>query len=268
MIDQSFSITLTVDKSPLEVFNAIGNVRGWWSEEIVGETTRLNDRFIYQYRDVHRAEIQVTDVIPGEKIVWQVLNNFFSFTKDKTEWIGTRIIFEIRKKDGSTELHFTHLGLIPDNECYTACVSGWNQYIQTSLQNLINTGSGQPNRNEKAITIHELVLRYAELARQEKWFEIQDELFSDDIISIEPADSPWFQNAEGRSAVRQKGEDWVKRITGVHRTSTTEPVVGGDFFAVGREVEITVQDLGNVQINQVMVYEVKNGKIVTEQFFY
>ena len=117
-------------------------------------------------------------------------------------------------------------------------------------------------------TTQEVAARFNELAKQEKWFDIQDELFADDVKSIDPPDSPYFKNAEGKSAVRKKGEDWVKRIEAAHNRSTTEPVVAGNHFAVGREVDITVNGLGRIQINEIMLYEVRDGKIVSEQFFY
>lgn len=118
------------------------------------------------------------------------------------------------------------------------------------------------------MTTQEVASRFNELAHQEKWFEIQDELFADNVRSIDPPHSPYFGYAEGKNPVRKKGEDFVKRIEAVHRTYTTEPVVGGNHFAVGREVDITVQGFGRIQINQVMLYEVKDGQIVLEQFFY
>jgi hypothetical protein len=120
----------------------------------------------------------------------------------------------------------------------------------------------------KVMTTHEVAARFNELAQQEKWFEIQDELFADNIRSIDPPDSPYFGYAEGKSTVRKKGEDWVKRIEAAHRLYTTEPVVAGNHFAVGREVDITVQGLGRIRIDEIMLYEVKNGEIVLEQFFY
>ena len=119
-----------------------------------------------------------------------------------------------------------------------------------------------------ALTTQQVAARFNELARQEKWFDIQDELFAENVKSIEPDHSPWFTNAEGKATVRKKGEDFVKRIEAVHSLSTSEPVVGGDFFAVAREKDITVQGFGRIQIKQVMLYEVKDGEIVSEQFFY
>jgi hypothetical protein len=122
---------------------------------------------------------------------------------------------------------------------------------------------------DKAVmTTGEVAERFNELARQEKWFEIQEEFFSDNVKSIDPPNSPYFGYAEGRSSVRKKGEDFVKRIEAVHSAYTSESIVAGNHFAVGREIDITVQGLGRIQINQIMMYEVKDGQIVSEQFFY
>ena len=118
------------------------------------------------------------------------------------------------------------------------------------------------------LTTQMVATRFNELAQQEKWFEIQDELFSDDVKSIDPPESPYFGYAEGKAAVRKKGEDFVKRITAAHRRFTTAPIVAGKHFAVGREVDITVEGLGRIQINELMVYEVRNGQIISEQFIY
>ena len=118
------------------------------------------------------------------------------------------------------------------------------------------------------LTMQEVVTRFNELAKQEKWFEIQDELFADNVRSIDPPNSPYFGYAEGKAAVRKKGGDWVKRIEAVHRTYTTEPISGGNHFAVGREMDITVQGFGRIKIDEIMLYEVKDGQIVSEHFFY
>ncbi len=268
MGNENFSATFLVDQSPREVFNAINNVRGWWSEEIEGNTEKLGDEFVYHYQDIHKCTMKLVEVVPEKKVVWLVLNNYFSFTKDTTEWTGTKIIFEINRKGNKTELIFTHVGLVPEYECYSACVNGWSQYIKESLFSLITTGKGQPNSREKAYTVHEVALRFNELAQQEKWFEIQDAFFADDVKSIEPSGSPYMGYAEGKDAVRKKGEGFVKTITAFHGASTTAPVIAGNHFAVGREVDITVQQHGRIQMKQIMLYEVRDGKIISEQFFY
>src|SRR3990170_7731173 len=114
------------------------------------------------------------------------------------------------------------------------------------------------------MTTQEVAARFNELAQQEKWFEIQDEFFADDVRSIDPPDSPYFGYAEGKASVRKKGEDFVGRIEEVHRVYTSEPIVAGNHFAVGREKDITVRGHGRIQINQIMLYEVKDGQIVLE----
>jgi len=118
------------------------------------------------------------------------------------------------------------------------------------------------------LTIQDVAARYHELAQQEKWFEIQDELFAENVRSIEPAGTKHLPNAEGKSAVRKKGEDWVKRVEARHDSYTTSPIIGGNYFVVGRGTDITVQGLGRIKVSELMMYEVRDGKIVLEQFFY
>lgn len=120
----------------------------------------------------------------------------------------------------------------------------------------------------KTMTTQEVATRFNELAQQEKWFDIQSELFADNVRSVDPENSPYFPYAEGKEEVRKKGESFVGRITGMYKLSTSEPLVAGNHFAVQREKELEVTGFGRVHINQLMVYEVKDGQIVLEQFFY
>ena len=149
MTTKDFTTTILVDKTSKEVFDAINNVRGWWSEEIDGSTDKLNSEFDYHYEDVHRCKIKIIELVPNKKVVWSVLDNYFKFTKDKSEWKGTKIIFEIAEKDNKTEMRFTHQGLVPAYECYEICRDAWTGYIQKSLRNLITAGKGQPNATGK-----------------------------------------------------------------------------------------------------------------------
>lgn len=145
MTAADFTTILLVNQTPEEAFNAINNVRGWWSEEIEGSTDKLNDEFTYHYEDVHYCQIKLIEVIPYKKIVWFVKYNYFKFTKDKSEWTGTKISFDIAEKDNQTQIRFTHLGLVPEYECFDICSNAWGQYIRQSLASLITTGKGQPN---------------------------------------------------------------------------------------------------------------------------
>ena len=161
MQNQDFTTTILVDQTPKEVFDAINNVRGWWSEEIEGGTNKLNDEFSYRYEDVHSCKMKLIEVIPRKKIVWLVLDNYFKFTKDKSEWTGTKIIFEIAREDNKTQLRFTHLGLVPEYECFEICRDAWTNYVRNSLRNLISTGKGQPNGKDKPRTENEKKLSSA-----------------------------------------------------------------------------------------------------------
>ena len=161
MTTTDFTTALLVDQDPHEVFTAINHVRGWWSEEIEGGTSKLDDEFNYHFEDVHRCKIRLTEVIPDKKVVWLVLDNYFNFIKDESEWKGTKIIFEITKQDNKTKLRFTHEGLVPSYECFDVCKNAWTQYIQESLFKLITTGKGKPNGKDKPRTEHEKILQSA-----------------------------------------------------------------------------------------------------------
>ena len=161
MQNQNFTTAILVNQTPAEVFKAINNVRGWWSEEIEGSTDKLNDEFNYRFEDLHRCHMKLIEVIPDKKVVWLVMENYFKFTKDKSEWTGTKISFEISEKDNKTQIGFTHLGLVPAYECFDICSNAWTQYIQQSLFNLITTGKGQPNSIGNPRTTDEKKLRSA-----------------------------------------------------------------------------------------------------------
>lgn len=159
MKDKSFTATIKVDQSPEEVFDAITNVRGWWSQAIEGDTKNLNDEFLYYFTDVHRSKMRLVDVVPGKRMVWLVLDNYFNFVEDQHEWNNTQVVFDISREGDKTVLHFAHDGLVPAFECYEACREGWSHYITESLRDLVVTGKGQPNPAEGGFN--------AELAR--KW---------------------------------------------------------------------------------------------------
>lgn len=148
MNNTDFTTTISVDQTPEEAFKAINNVRGWWSEEIEGSTDKLGAEWTYRYKDVHKCKMKITELVPNKKVVWLVADNYFNFTKDKTEWKGTKVIFEISKKGDKTQVHFTHQGLVPEYECFDVCSNAWGSYINGSLRKLISTGKGQPNLKE------------------------------------------------------------------------------------------------------------------------
>jgi len=150
MKNQDLTYTFTVDQSPEEAFAAINDVRGWWSGEIEGKTDKPGAVFTYRYKDIHMSKHEIAEFVPGKKVVWLVLDSYLSFVKDKTEWNGTKVVFEIAKKGGQTQVRFTHAGLDPQRECFNGCSNAWGSYVNGSLRNLIAKGKGSPNKKETA----------------------------------------------------------------------------------------------------------------------
>jgi uncharacterized protein YndB with AHSA1/START domain len=142
MTSQNFQSAFTVPQSPDVVFEAVTNPQKWWTGDIEGNTQRVGDEFSYRYGDVHYTKQRITELVPGRKVVWRVVDSHLSGPEDPSEWTGTEIIFEINEEDGQTELRFSHLGLVPEFECFDSCSSAWGFYVNGSLRRLITTGEG------------------------------------------------------------------------------------------------------------------------------
>jgi hypothetical protein len=145
MGNQNYTATILVDQTPKEVFNAINNVRGWWIDDIDGQSEKLNDEFsVLFYDGVHYSKQKLVEFVPDKKVVWLVTESKLNFIEDESEWTGTKISFEISTIGNKTQLQFTHHGLRPDIECYKDCSNAWGGYIKKSLFELITKGQGEP----------------------------------------------------------------------------------------------------------------------------
>lgn len=134
-----FTTTFAVAASPASVFDAITDVRSWWNGDITGETRDFGDVFVYEHLPEHRSVQRITESRPGERIVWHVDEAHLSFVAESNEWTGTDIVFDLREHDGGTELTFSHLGLVPDVECYEACSSAWSYYVNGKLRQRLDS---------------------------------------------------------------------------------------------------------------------------------
>jgi len=143
--NRDFTTTISVEQTPEEAFEAITNVRGWWSGDIEGPTDALGGEFTYRYEGLHYSKQKVTELVPGKKVVWLIVDSHLAFVEDKHEWNGSMVVFDIARKGDKTEVRFTHTGLVPAHECYGACSNAWGSYIRGSLRRLITTGHGQLN---------------------------------------------------------------------------------------------------------------------------
>lgn len=154
MDQRDFSTTLLVDQTPREVFNAVNNVRGWWSGDIEGSTDRLNEEFTYQQQDLHYCRMKITELVPDTRVAWLVTESSISFVQDKGEWTGTTVRFDISREGDQTRLVFTHEGLIPAMECYSECKPAWTHYVRESLLSLITSGKTHPNEKDSATLVN------------------------------------------------------------------------------------------------------------------
>src|SRR3954469_5322376 len=158
MSDSSYTTTIAVDRTPDEVYATINDVRGWWSEEVEGSTDTVGAEFRFRGHDdaetvEHLATIRVVELVPGKRVVWRVVENYFSFVDEQSEWLDTEIRFELSEDEGGgTRIVFTHEGLLPQHQCFEVCSSAWGLYLHESLPSLITTGSGSPIRRTAPAT--------------------------------------------------------------------------------------------------------------------
>lgn len=143
MTDTDYTFTFEVQQKPPDVFDAVVNVRGWWSQRISGNTDRLGE-FVYEVPEVHRARMLITELTPARRVVWRVLKNWFAFAPDADEWAGSDIIFDIEPTGEGASLTFTHVGLTPQLDCFEGCSVAWSRHALQSLRALISTGAGAP----------------------------------------------------------------------------------------------------------------------------
>ena len=140
---------ITVDATPLEAYQAINDVRSWWSDNIVGDTDVVGSEWYYLVPDIHFSKQVVRELVPGERVIWDFTDGYLDFIADKKEWIGTSGRFDVVEKGGRTEVTFTHEGLASGDECYGVCFDAWTHYITVSLRERIETGAGRIRSREE-----------------------------------------------------------------------------------------------------------------------
>jgi hypothetical protein len=117
------------------------------------------------------------------------------------------------------------------------------------------------------MSIHEVANRLVELCRKGQILEAQEELYGNEITSHEPAHSP-APHTIGKEAVLAKGKYFASSIEERHGGSFGDPIIGGDYFSISCSLDATFKGRGRSQINEICVFQVKEGKIIFEQFFY
>jgi ketosteroid isomerase-like protein len=118
------------------------------------------------------------------------------------------------------------------------------------------------------MTTQEVANRFYELSQQGAYDVIQTELYSNDAKSVEPAHATFITNAAGIEAIKEKGRQFNAMIEEVHGGYCGVPVVAGNFFTCAMGMDLTMKGQPRMQMDEIAVYEVKDGKIVLEQFFF
>ncbi|MEQ9405740.1 MAG: nuclear transport factor 2 family protein [Cyclobacteriaceae bacterium] len=118
------------------------------------------------------------------------------------------------------------------------------------------------------MTTQEIANRLVELCREGKWEEVFQELYSPDIMSIEPEGAAWG-TVKGMEEIAKKGEKWQAMIEEVHGMEISDPLVAENFFTCTMKTKVTMKGMEEaINMDEICVYRVENGKVVSEQFFY
>ncbi len=140
---QDFSYDLTVKVSAKEAMKKISQVGLWWAKDFKGNASKLKDEFSVYFGDTY-VNFRISEVVPDKKIIWLVTDCNLHWIKDKKEWKNTEVIWTLAEKGGKTQIHFVHMSLTPESECYESCEAGWTHHLKDSLLKLINNGKGFP----------------------------------------------------------------------------------------------------------------------------
>ncbi|HEY6977330.1 MAG TPA: SRPBCC domain-containing protein [Chitinophagaceae bacterium] len=153
MENKNYHRTIIVDASAEEAMKKISQINFWWKKDFSGSAGRLNDKFTVPFGEPSFVDFIISEFVPDKKVVWKVTDCYLPWFQDKKEWNNTEVVFEVSQENarpgdlvgrGKTKIDFTHVGLVPEVECYDVCEKGWNGHINT-LVKFINEGKGLPD---------------------------------------------------------------------------------------------------------------------------
>lgn len=143
MENKSFHLTINVNANAAVAFQKINQVDKWWAKKVHGPSEKLGNQFKVDFGTTW-VDFEITEMIPDKKVVWKVTDCNLQWINNKKEWNGTDVVFDISTSNNSTQIDFTHSGLIPACECYNDCKVGWTEHVTESLVQYINEGTGMP----------------------------------------------------------------------------------------------------------------------------
>lgn len=118
------------------------------------------------------------------------------------------------------------------------------------------------------MTTQEVANKLVEYCRTGKWDQAQEELYCTNAVSLEPKGTNWTERVEGLEAIKQKGEKWSSMVEEFHGVEIEGPVVAGNYFSCNMKMDITMKGMPRMKNEEICLFKVKEGKIVSEQFFY
>ena len=124
MNQEDYHSSISANITAKKAFENINRVSEWWTKSYEGSSQSPGDTFTVRFGETF-VNFKKAEVVPGKKIVWQVTDCNLHWLKDKKEWKDTKMSFEISSKDNSTQISVTHIGLVPEIECYNDCKKGW-----------------------------------------------------------------------------------------------------------------------------------------------
>ena len=119
----------------------------------------------------------------------------------------------------------------------------------------------------ETMTVQEVANRLVLLCREGKNVDAINELYDDDIVSHEPEGSP-MKVKNGKDAVLDATNQWFGSVRELHSSFISNPIIAGDFFACTMKVDATYKEHGRNVMDELCVFEVKDGKIISDRFFY
>lgn len=143
MTKQDYRISISALVSASEAYDKISRVSEWWATDFEGSARNFGDLFTVRFGETY-VDFKITEAVPGSKVVWHVTNCYLPWLKDKTEWNGTSVVFEVSTRESETTVTMTHEGLVPEVECFEACEQGWNHHFGESMKQFLTDGHGMP----------------------------------------------------------------------------------------------------------------------------
>jgi hypothetical protein len=142
MSNTDYCRSIMVNIPAQEAYRKIFDVDKWWTKNIEGPSTTLNDAFVINYgKDMHYSKHQLIEAIPNQRIVWLVAESKLNWIpNEKEEWTGTKLVFDIAAGGDKTTVTFTHEGLGPAKECFIDCSKGWDLFIGEHLFKYLEEG--------------------------------------------------------------------------------------------------------------------------------